>query len=264
MKGNRKLQIILLIICSLVFVFSAVQIAATYLQYREADKTYEKIQERYVDTLPKQPEPPETEETDPESTDAELIPPETLPIQVDFDALLRDNGDVVGWIYSEGTPINYPVVQAADNNYYLRRDLNGKYLVSGTVFLDYRCGLPGENRNYVLFGHNMKNATMFGTFVKYKESSYYEEHPVLYYLTPDGEYRIELYAGLVVSTDEMIYKIDASETEMKEFLAEARERSTFSSEVDIDENDIIVTLSTCSYEFDGARYVLIGRLIRIE
>lgn len=263
MKGKSKLKNIILAVGLLVFVISAIQIAVTCLQYREADETYEKIQEKYMDTVPEQP--PETEgATIPAATETETVPTETLPIQVDFDTLLQDNGDVVGWIYSEGTPINYPVVQASDNSYYLRRDMNGNYLVSGTVFLDYRCGLPGEDRNYVIFGHNMKNETMFGTLVKYKDSSYYAAHPVLYYLTPDVGYKIELYAGLVVSTDEVIYRVDLSEEEMSAFLEKAKEKSTFTSETVIEENDNLVTLSTCSYEFDGARYVLIGKLVPIE
>lgn len=253
MKRKSKLKIIFLVVCFLVFVISAVQIAITCLQYRDAEETYEEIQEKYMDTVPKQ-----TSEAEPETT-----PPEVLPIQVDFSSLLQDNSDVVGWLYSEETPINYPVVQSSDNSYYLRRDMNGKYLVSGTLFADYRNDLPGTDRNYIIFGHNMKNATMFGTILKYKEQEYYDEHPVLYYLTPEANYKIEVYAGCVVSTDECIYQPNPNEEELAIFLKKAGEKSGFRSDVVIKDTDTVVTLSTCSYEFDGARFVLVGKLTQI-
>lgn len=259
MERKSKLKSIILVIGLLVFAVSAIQIAVICMQYKDADETYERIQEKYMDTVPEQS--PETEgETLPPATDTETIPTETLPIQVDFDTLLQDNGDVVGWIYSDGTPINYPVVQASDNSYYLRRDMNGNYLVSGTLFVDYRNGLPGIDRNYIVFGHNMKNSTMFGTLLKYKEQAYYDEHPVLYYLTPEAEYAIEVYAGCVVSTDECIYLTNPDEEDLAAFLRKAREKSGFRSDVEIKDTDTIITLSTCSYEFDGARFVLIGKL----
>lgn len=262
MKRNGTLIKISIVLFVLVFIVSFAQIIMTRLQYKQADETYDKIREKYLETLPTDDATDDVAES--ESTDTESLRQNFLPIRVDFNTLLRDNEDVVGWIYAEGTPINYPVVQSSDNNYYLRRDMNGEYLVSGTIFLDYRCGSPGENRNHLIYGHNMKNETMFGTLVKYKDEAYYKAHPELYYLTPKAEYKIRLVAGLVVSNNEIIYKSDPSDDEMKAFLNTAMAKSTFVSGEVFEDEDILVTLSTCSYEFDSARYVLLGKLIAIE
>ena len=104
---------------------------------------------------------------------------------------------------------------------------------------------------------------MFSSLAKYKEQSYYDEHPVLYFLTPDGDYKIELYAGIVVGRDALIYVPNPDEKEFAEFLSNAKEKSTFSSEVEITENDTLITLSTCSYEYNHARNIVIGKLNRL-
>ena len=154
-------------------------------------------------------------------------------------------------------------MQAEDNDQYLRRALNGKYLVSGTVFVDYRNGAIGEDANYIVYGHNMKDGSMFSSLAKYKEQSYYDEHPVMYYLTPDGDYKIELYAGLVVKRDALIYVPNPEETEFAEFLTNAKANSTFKSDIELTENDTLITLSTCSYEYNNARYIVVGKMDRL-
>jgi sortase B len=185
------------------------------------------------------------------------------PITIDFDSLNKRNNDVVGWLYCPDTVINYPVVQGEDNNQYLRRDLDGNYLRNGTLFADYRNTDLSDDENYIIYGHNMKNGTMFNALVKYKDQEYYDRHPVMYYLTPDGDYKLELFAGLVVRRDDGIYSANSWQEDKTEFLNEYLTRSTFRSEIAPSNNDVIVTLSTCSYEFDNARYVVIGRLIAI-
>ena len=182
-----------------------------------------------------------------------------MPISIDFDALKQENSDIVGWIYCPDTPINYPVVKGKDNNQYLRSDLNGKYLVSGTIFTDYRNGEVGEDPNYIVYGHNMKNSTMFGTLVKYKKQSYYDAHPMLYFLTPEGNYTIELIAGAVVKRDSDIYQTAPTDNTIADIMI----KSTFNSTVDIGKGKNIITLSTCSYEFNNARYVVVGKLKKI-
>ena len=250
------------VITLLIFLLLCVTVVASYMavkeyrQYEAAAEHYEKLQDEFVETKT-------TEETTPDETTEPTEPIEVAPITIDFASLLEQNSDVVGWIYCQDTPINYPVVQAKDNDKYLRRDLNGKYLVSGTVFVDYRNGAIGEDANYIVYGHNMKDGTMFSSLSKYKEQSYYDEHPVLYFLTPTGDYKIELYAGIVVKRDALIYMPNPDEKGFAEFLSNAKEKSTFKSEVEITENDTLITLSTCSYEYNHARYIVIGKLNKL-
>lgn len=276
MKKVRSFLVpVLIAVFVAVMIFSVWQIVKTQLEYKEADTLYFDLQDKYVETVPETtPGTKESEETtdapDPsepvtESSDTTSEPEtETVPITVDFASLLADNGDVVGWIFCPDTPINYPVVQGKDNNEYLRHDLNGRYLVSGTLFVDYRNGSIGEDTNFVIYGHNMKNQTMFGTILKYKEQSYYNAHPLLYYLTPEQNYMLEPIAGLVVSTGDMIYQTSPDMENFPAYVEKHVDKSGFRSEATYTPGDILVTLSTCSYEFDTARYVLVCKLTEIE
>ena len=250
----KKMFILILV---LLFGVSLVQIIKTTYDYKESQQVYETLQKEFVETQG-------LEDTEPDTSTQPIEMVETAPITIDFNSLLEKNKDIVGWIYCQDTPINYPVVQAENNDYYLRRDLNGKYLVCGTVFVDYRNAAIGEDNNYILYGHNMKDGTMFSSIAKYKEQSYYDEHPVLYYLTPAADYKVELYAGIVAKRDALIYVPNPDETEFTLFLHKAKTKSTFESNVEINENVTIITLSTCSYEYNNARYILIGKLIKIQ
>ncbi len=196
--------------------------------------------------------------------DTEQLPMKTAPVEVDFEVLLETNEDVVGWIYCEDTPINLPIVQAEDNDYYLRRLIDGTWNSSGTLFADYRNAADFSDSNTIIYGHNMKNKGMFGTLSNYKEQSYYDEHPIMWLLTPDGNYKVELIAGYVTSSTSEIYSIGNTEEEMFALAEQSIEKSTFASDFQVSQGDRFVTLSTCSYEYDNARYVLIGRLIPLD
>ncbi len=261
---KKKVYYTICVVLAAVFVYSAVQISITLYRYRQADNLYHDLQNRYVSQNPQNPEPA-TEQTAENEPLTEQEKTESAPIQVDFAALLQENSDVIGWLYCEGTPIHYPVVQSHDNEEYLHRDLNGNYLGSGTLFADYRCPALGTSQNHIIYGHNMKNGTMFRTLVKYKEQSYYDEHPVLYYLTPDGDYKIELFAGAVIQSNSDVYNPNfGGAEEWKTILRELREQSSFASDVSVTEEDHIVTLSTCSYEFNNARYAVFGKLTALS
>lgn len=241
----RKILIIVLVCVLAISIFNIVKITH---DYKTADTVNKSLQEQFI--KPNNIEP----SIDP-------IPEEkiTIPISVDFEALKKANDDIVGWIYCPDTPINYPVVKSKDNTQYLRADLNGKYLVSGTIFADYRNKDIGIDSNYIIYGHNMKNATMFGTLVKYKDQTYYDSHPILYFLTPERNYIIELIAGAVVKRDSDIYKTAPTDNTITDIIA----KSTFNSTVEIGKGENIITLSTCSYEFSHARYVVVGKIIEL-
>ena len=197
-------------------------------------------------------------------SDTEQLPMETAPIEVDFEVLWETNEDVVGWIYCEDTPINLPIVQAEDNDYYLRRLIDGTWNSSGTLFADYRNAADFSDSNTIIYGHNMKNKGMFGTLSNYKEQSYYDDHPLMWLLTPDGNYKVELIAGYVTSPTSENYSFGQTEEEVFALAEQSIEKSTFTSDFQVLQGDRFVTLSTCSYEYDNARYVLIGRLIPLD
>lgn len=119
---------------------AAFNIGKIYYDYNKADNTYEEIQDKYVATK-------EVESNSEATQGNEDQPPKEIepPIAIDFDTLLDRNKDVIGWLYCPDTVINYPVVQGENNDQYLRKDLDGKYLVSGTLFADYRNGALNED-----------------------------------------------------------------------------------------------------------------------
>lgn len=179
---------------------------------------------------------------------------------VDFEALWEENEDIVAWIYCPDTPINYPVLQANDNDYYLRRLLNGEYNIAGTIFMDYRNSSDFSDYNTMIYGHNMKNNTMFGSIHKYQNQSYYDEHKIIYVITPNQKYELKLFSGYLTDANSDIYEVPMDETQQKDYIKESIKLSTFKSDVEIFPEDKVVTLSTCSFRFENARCILMGVL----
>ena len=142
--------------------------------------------------------------------------------------------------------------------------INKKYNIAGSIFMDYRSQSDMSSLNTIVYGHNMKNDTMFGTFTEYKKQSYYNEHPVLWFLTPEHNYKIELIAGYVTSSTSDVYKVFHIKDDLDNHIKASIKKSTFVSGVNIAEVDNIITLSTCSYEYSTARYVLIGNVKEIN
>ena len=183
-----------------------------------------------------------------------------IPIDVDFETLKEKNDDIIGWLYCPNTPLNYAIVQAEDNEYYLQRDFNKEYSNSGTLFADCRNSGDFSDKNTVIYGHNMKNNSMFATLIKYKNDEYYKVNPVMYLITPDKKYTVELIAGVVKKSSQELYDNLLQEENVKYIIDEALLQSTFDTNYVFDENDRFVTLSTCSYDYDDARFILIGKL----
>lgn len=184
-----------------------------------------------------------------------------VPIQVDFDALCGQNQDVVAWLYCPDTPINYPVAQASDNEYYLHRLLDGSKNSAGTLFMDYRNAGNLSDWNCVIYGHNMINDSMFGTLPDYKSQEYFATHTKLYLFTPAGSFAIVLVAGFTTAANDELYSNFSPDGEdQRRLIEDWLERSDFCADYEPNEEDRFITLSTCSYDYDNARYVLIGTL----
>lgn len=217
-------------------------------------------------TEPSQPSEGPAEPTDaptePQETTAPTEPEEVIawPV-VDFEALLEINPDVIGWIYIEGTNINYPVVQGEDNDYYLYRLVDKTYNVSGSIFMDYRSDRDFSDQNTIIHGHHMRNDTMFAHITEYRTQEYYEAHPYALFMTPNGNYKLEFISGYVTEHDSNAWKMRfSSDQEYSAWLDQTVRKSYFASDVSPTVQDRVVTLSTCTYEYDNARFVLIGVL----
>lgn len=259
---------IMTVILTLIFMggiaFSIYQIVGQLREYREGDDSYTDL-EIYIDIPEEYTDPTAPEDVPTESGETDLA---DSPIQwptVDFAALSEINPDIVGWIYIEDTEISYPVVQGSDNQYYLKHLFSGEYNSSGCIFLDSRVAADFSDRHSILYGHHMKNGTMFSGLDKYKSQEYYDTHPMGLLMTPGGNYEVEFFAGYVASVADAAWDVGfGSDEEFEAWLDMARERSCFESDIPVAVTDRILTLSTCSYEFNNARFVLLGVLQKEE
>ena len=166
--------------------------------------------------------------------------------------------DVAGWLTIPGTDIDYPFVWYKDNDYYLRRDLNGSYALAGTLFLDCRCEKDFTARNTIVYGHHMKNGSMFGTLKAFADEDFFAAHTRGAICLPRKTLGLEFFAYLVVDhNDREIYTASLSE----DYLAYVRRSARRYRDIGLTGADRIVTLSTCSYEFNNARMVLLAKVV---
>lgn len=261
---KKVISTVICIVLALLMAVSIFMIVRHYSEEKKASDTYSDMLDFVVTEDTEEPETTESDETEGTEGTEPTNTPETEPTQeqsitIDFEQLLAKYQNAVGWLYCEGTPINYPIMQSDDNDYYLRRLPDGTYNTAGSLFADYRCGEIGETNNYIIYGHNMKNGTMFSSLTRYKSQSYYDEHPVLYLYTPEGDYKIELIAGFVSKPTGDVYNTNQTYEQILKYSS----NSTFRSDVDPCEGYCYITLSTCSYEYENARYVVIGSLEEI-
>jgi len=264
-KPRRKsvIMAVLSVFLAAVFVFSLCQLILAGKAYRVGSESYDSLAQTVVAKKePEIPSPSPTPAVQPEPKEqAPVLPREPL-LAVDFATLTEMNPHTVAWIYSENEEINYPVVQGSDNDYYIDHLFDGTENKNGAIFMDYRNSPDLTHRNTLIYGHNMGNHTMFASLVNYGDQAYYEENPVLILETPEASYHLEVFSGYTTKSVSEAYRQDLEEDEIYQgFLNRIRECSDFPSDVEVGVEDRIVTLSTCSYRFDNARYVLHCKLV---
>ncbi len=199
-----------------------------------------------------------------ENTDASEREYDKIPIEVDFDALRKINPDVIGWIYCPDTVINYPVLKRGDNDYYLHRNYKGERTDSGSIFVECANSDGFADSNTIIYGHHMRDGSMFASISKWFSQEYYEEHPVMYLLTPEQDYIIYLFSAYTTAAgSDAYYAIRTPCREMTEYLERAAERSQFTCDVTLPGDERYVMLSTCAYAFENARSVLHGKLVPV-
>ena len=191
---------------------------------------------------------------------------ENAPMDVNFEMLQEMNADAVGWLYCEGTMINYPVVQSSDNAYYLNRLFDNQKNSSGAIFMDAMNKPDMSDINTIIYGHNMKNGTMFASLSNYSSQRFYEQHPVMYYLTKERNYRIDIFASYETAggSDAFTIFFDSEDT-YSNYLKQRWSLSQIdTSWLPMSTEDNIVTLSTCSYDFNDARFVVQGKVTPLD
>ena len=263
----KKSILVFLALCfATVAVFSLLQLLSITSTYREATQGYDELTQ-----FVRAPESDSVEVNLPEPSVSEEDTPtpphwaaDRFP-EVDFEKLGAINPDVAAWLILEDTQINYPVVQGGDNAFYLNHTFDGTRNKVGALFFDSN-NTPGfADQNTIIYGHNMRDGSMFAALKNYQAQAFFDEHPYMLLLTPDGNYLVEIFAAYAtaVTADSWRHTFD-DEVDFANWIDEAKNRSDFTSDVEILPSDRVITLSTCSYVFDNARYVVVGRLVPIR
>ena len=179
-----------------------------------------------------------------------------------FEELRGINPEVFGWLTVYGTSIDYPLVQADNNETYVNTTVTGEYKLSGSIFLDYQNSNSFSDFNSIIFGHHMEKHAMFGEIGEFQEESYFDAHPYgrLYY--EGKEHGIEFFAFLEADAyDQKIYLPGVSDEEEKSaYLDNLLSTARYTREIPVSTSDHIVLLSTCSSVSTNGRHILAGKI----
>ena len=203
--------------------------------------------------------------------DEEQVTEERTERMLQVEELKKENQDIVGWIEIEGTNINFPVLQGTDNQYYMEHTYTKEYSKGGSIFLDksYEWNIPSSN--LLLYGHNNKNGTMFQDLLKYKDESFYKEHPTIRFTTikDDCQYEIiSAFLSRVYYQDEQdvfryYYFINAdNESEYNNYISESKKASLYDTGITAEYGDQLLTLSTCEYSQEDGRFVVVAKKVK--
>lgn len=187
--------------------------------------------------------------------------------------MTESNSDFKGWITVPGTKIDNPFFQSSDNEFYLTHNQDKQKSTYGALFLDCSNTLTAQKRdkNLVIYGHHMKNGSMFANLTKYKSLSFYKQNPIVRFSTVYGESTYKIYAAFVLNASKAddngyVYNIYrnkySDEEDFDSWYSEAKKRSIINTGVDVSYGDNIITLVTCDYDFENARFVVMARETR--
>lgn len=230
---NRKKIVasnIVIVIAAIIFVFSAFKLISMLSKYYKADKEYDNIAENVI-----------------EDSESEKQKGQAL-LNVDFNELKQINQDVVGWIHFENPDISYPIVKGEDNAKYLKTTFEKKKNSAGAIFMDVLNNGEFADPNTFIYGHNMKNGSMFAQLHKFKSEDYYEQNPYFYIYTPNGkEVKYQIFAVCLVNGNSQSYtRFYDSDTEFENYLEYEKSIALYDTGVELNKESQIVSLSTCS------------------
>lgn len=270
-RGTSVLRVLVFCAALAVFLYSGWQLFSMFREYRKADQEYEEIGAEYTaPRLPAEEDPGgpasgsassggELPEGEPAAKEEE---PLISPITVDWDALKAVNPDVVGWICADALEkISYPVCRGDDNDYYLSHTFLREEVFAGAIFMDFRNSADFSDPNTIIYGHNMKNGSMFGTLKKLRDSDLLNASPRVWILTPEGDACYEIFSVFTTPADGEVYDLFPEGGE--DFLAweeRMKDRSSVDRGTELSTDDRTVVLSTCTGN-DETRWVVLAKRI---
>lgn len=230
-----------------ILIFSSFQIANKLMDYKKSEELYSEMQDIVTST----------EKTNIENPEDNINT---------YEKLKAINPEYTFWVEVENTNISYPVVQGNDNSYYLKKDFNKQNNSAGTIFMDSLNNFEVDN-NTVLYGHNMKNKTMFNNVTLFKKKDFFNQNNKIKikHDKEEKEYTYEVFSVYHSdnSFDYNMVKFGQGYT-FGDFIDDIKAKSIYKKDIEITENDKIITLSTCSYEFKGAKTTIHAKLIETK
>ena len=258
--SNRIWQIILAV-SLIIVVVSGVNVFRLSREYQKGINEYEKL-EQYVSLEENQTADKQQDQSAQEEEQESKIP---VSVDVKYDERKRINEDFVGWLYYEPLEISYPIVRGNDNDYYTEYTFENEKNSSGAIFMDFLNRKDYSDFNTIIYGHNMRNGTMFGSLKKLlNDQEIIEENPYFYIFTEDKAYMYEIFAVYITTADSKTYNLIETEQEQSEYLDFIDQKATYRSDKEVTATDKIATLSTCHGLHSNNRTIVHGVLIAEE
>lgn len=183
--------------------------------------------------------------------------------KINFEELKQKNSDTVAWLKVENTNIEFPIVQANNNSYYLTHNFDKKYNVAGWIFADYKNKLDGTDRNIVVYGHNMRNNSMFGSLKDVITEEWYnnEENKYITFVTENDYQTYQVFSVYQIKTEDYYIQTEFKSNEFTEFIDTITKRSKKNFGINVSKEDTILTLSTCS---NNNKYRVVLHSVRVK
>ncbi len=289
MSGKKRkktfgdvLSTLLMLVALGVFVFSAYTLYGFYQEYRKSSVEYDNLENDYA-SVGEEEETEDFDSLEDDKTVQEIqkkqtisgkevvtvtengkqITVPTMRNPIDFTELKQKNEDIVGWLRIRALGISYPVVQGEDNDFYLHRTFEKEDNFAGCIFVN--CDNSGNftDQNTIIYGHNMKDGSMFGKLKKFREEGVFDKSKYFWMFTPDLIYEYRIFSATVVDKTGITYQSFFTQEDFDTLMQHAFETSVIDgSDVDVNMNDRIMTLSTCTGD-DATRFIVMGKLVQI-
>ncbi len=251
-KQKNKLKKLCLIVLVLVFIIGIIYIGCYFYNINKDKKENTNILENI-------------------EIDNTQITPQKTEMMLKLEELQKENSEIIGWLEIDGTNINYPVLQATDNDFYLTHNYKKEKARSGSLFLDKDFDLKNGSSNYLIYGHRNKQGLMFEDLLKYAKEDFYKEHKTIKYTTnkEDASYEIlsVFYSRVYYKSEKNVFRyyyfVNADdEQEYNNFINEAKKASIYDTGVTAEHGEQLLTLSTCEYSQEDGRFVIVAKKIK--
>lgn len=263
-KSTGAVWYVIMAIAAAVFLLSAYKVVTIVREYKEGVDTYKEF-ENFVTVTSSAEEIPETEE----SADADRISIadgktylEQPGIDIDFEGLQATNTDIVGWLYFPALEISYPILHGEDNEYYLHHLADRTYNFSGSIFMEAQNATDFSDCNTIIYGHNMKNGSMFGKLKQIRTMEMTEKERKVWIITPEEAHLYRIFSANEVKSAGDVYTLFSGPGEaFSQWLADRASSSLIDpGEISFGDDERVITLSTCTGN-DETRFVVIAQRV---